>query len=293
MATLRDIKRRIGAISSTAKITQAMRMVAAAKLRRSQNAIVFARPYTNNLAKMMQNLVATVGENYSHELIQSRPNVKNIAVVVVSSDRGMCGSFNTSLFRLVSKFLTEEYKSIGEDVNITLIPVGKKAVQFLSREKLNFPLDFAGIFAKLHFSSAQKISEHVSNGFIAGDYDKVMIYYNEFKNLINQIPKMIQLLPIEAAAQSANATNADYIFEPNQAEILDVLLPKHIEIQVWKTLLESSASEEAARMIAMENATKNANDLIKSLNLVYNRERQAAITKEMLEIVGGAEALNN
>lgn len=293
MATLRDIKRRISAIGSTAKITQAMRMVAAAKLRRSQNAIMSARPYTKNLAAMMKNLVSTVGEGYSHDLIQSRKTIKNVAVVVVSSDRGMCGSFNTNLFRIVTKFLKEDHKSIAEDLNITFIPVGKKAVSFLNREGLQYPIEFGGVFTKLHFSTAQGITNHVANGFIDGTYDRVLIFYNEFKNLISQIPKMVTLLPIEAEIPEEKNANIDYIFEPNQAEILDVLLPKHIEIQVWSTLLESNAAEQASRMVAMENATKNAKDLIRSLELVYNKERQAAITKEMLEIVGGAEALNH
>jgi F-type H+-transporting ATPase subunit gamma len=292
MATLRDIKRRIGAIGNTSKITQAMRMVSAAKLRRAQNAITSARPYTDNLAKMMKNLVSTVGEDYSHDLIQNRKAVKNIAVVVVSSDRGMCGSFNTNLLRLVTRFLKEEYKTLAPDAVITAIPVGKKALNFMQRENISFPVEFSGIFQKLEFASAKAITDHVAQGFINGTYDKVLIYYNEFKNLISQVPKLITLLPIASDIPEANASSIDYIFEPNQAEILDVLLPKHIEIQVWKTLLESSASEQAARMVAMENATKNAKDLIKSLQLVYNKERQAAITKEMLEIVGGAEALH-
>lgn len=293
MPSLRDIKRRIGAVRNTAKITQAQRMVAVAKLKRAQDAIQNARPYITKLNSILSNLVESVGEDYTHPLIQKR-EVEKIAVIIISSDRGMCGSFNTNLLRFANIFLNKDIYTQHPNAKPSIISVGKRAVSFFSRTKFDIKAEFPGIFLKLDFSSAKSISQLVSNGFINYDFDKVLIFYNEFKNLISQIPKVVTLLPIEPS-QTKSTDNSkfriDYIFEPDRKRILDELLPKNLEIQIWRSLLESNAAEQAARMMAMETATNNANELIGNLELAYNKARQASITKEMLEIVSGAEAM--
>ncbi|TAL70837.1 MAG: ATP synthase F1 subunit gamma [Bacteroidetes bacterium] len=294
MPTLRDIRRRITAVSNTAKITQAMRMVSAAKMRRAQEAIWSARPYVQKLSDVLSNLVASVGEEYSNPLIQKHKSVNSIAVVVVTSDRGLCGSFNTNLFRIANNFIHNEIPKEYPDADISVIAVGKRACSFFKRQNVNVIREYPGIFQKLDFSTAKEIVGMVSDGFINNKFDKVIVFFNEFKNLISQVPTNITLLPIEQPRKDEKAEEKyklDYIFEPQQKEILDELLPKHLDIQMWRALLESNAAEQAARMMAMENATNNAHDLIKYLELVFNKARQAAITKEMLEIVSGAEAL--
>lgn len=294
MATLRDIRRRIGAVKNTAKITQAMRMVSAAKLRRAQDAILSARPYFYKMEEVLLNLVEAVGEEYHHPILENRKEIKSIGLVIISADRGLCGSFNSNLLRSAKNFINNEIPKLYPDANLSVIAVGKRASSFFAKEKIKVEKDFVGIFQNLNFSIAQEISEEALDGFIKHKFDRVYIIYNEFKNLISQIVRINELLPFEkprTKEKQEKKINIDYIFEPNKKEILDFLLPTSLNIKVWRALLESNAAEQAARMMAMENATKNANELIKHLELVYNKERQASITKEMLEIVGGAEAL--
>ena len=292
MPTLRDIRRRITAVASNAKITQAMKMISAAQLRRSQEAIWNARPYAAKMSDMLGNLVEAVSEEYAHPLIRIPKTVENIALIIIASDRGLCGGFNNSLFRFAQKYITETLIVEAPNANFHIVPVGKRSVQAYKKE--NYPIikEFSGIFSGLKFSTAKEIVSTVSMDFQNGKIDKVFIIYNNFKNIVTQIPTVLQLLPIVTKINGdKDKFNANYIFEPNQSIILDELLPKHLDIQIWRTLLESYAAEQAARMMAMENATKNAKDLIQNLELVFNKARQAAITKEMLEIVGGAEAL--
>ncbi|MBI5324656.1 MAG: ATP synthase F1 subunit gamma [Ignavibacteriae bacterium] len=294
MATLRDIRRRITAVSNTAKITQAMRMVSAAKMRRAQEAIWSARPYVQKLSDVLTNLVDSVGEDYTNPLIQKHKTVNSVAVVVIGSDRGLCGSFNTNLFRMAVNFIRNELPVEYPGAELSVIAVGKRACSVMKKQNFNVIKEYPGIFQKLEFSTAKEIVELVSTGFINNQFDKVFVFFNEFKNLISQVPRNITLLPIEQTKKDEKEEEKyklDYIFEPQQKEILDELLPKHLDIQLWRTLLESNAAEQASRMMAMENATNNARDLIKYLELVFNKARQAAITKEMLEIVSGAEAL--
>ena len=298
MATLRSIQRRIGAVQNTAKITSAMRMISAAQLKRAQNNIESARPYVLKLAEVLGNLVETVGENYNHPLIEKRKEVNAVAIITIASDRGLCGSFNNNLFRQTQNYVDNELLKENPKMKIYYSVVGKRTVQFFKRQSVNLIGEYSGIFSNLDFSIAKEIVNIAKTAFFEGKVDRVMVSFNEFKNVIVQRPKMIQLLPIESTVDEKTKKlsekekfNLDYIFEPDQKEILDELLPKHIEIQLWRTLLESFAAEQAARMMAMENATNNAYDLIKHLELVYNKARQAAITKEMLEIVSGAEAL--
>ncbi|MCX6154639.1 MAG: ATP synthase F1 subunit gamma [Candidatus Kapabacteria bacterium] len=291
MATLRDMMRRINAIKSTAKITQAMKMISAAKLRRAQDAIMNARPYVKKMEEMLSNLVANVGDDYSHPLVLKHKEVKSIAVIIVTSDRGLCGSFNTNLVRSAMVNLKQNMLNEYPNAKISLLPVGKRGCITLSKEKFPIIAEFQGIYQPLKFQTAKDVISIVKNGYADGTYDLVLVYFNEFINIIKQLPSIKTLLPIQTHQAEKKAVTTDYIFEPGQTEIMDELLPKLLDIQMFRTLLESNAAEQAARMMAMDNATTNARDLIHNLQLVYNKERQAAITKEMLEIVGGAEAL--
>ncbi len=296
MATLREIKRRITGVRSTSKITQAMKMVSAAKLRRAQDAIWSARPYVSKLEEVISNLVASVGENYSNPVIRQTSDVKSIGIIVVGSDRGLCGSFNANLFRTVANYAGNDIPKDFPGASVTFIPVGKRSCQYFRKhENFNIIKQFPDVFNELRFKTAQDIITPFKYGFIEGKFDRVEIWFNEFINILKQVPKKVTVLPIEAKSrenvEEEKKINVDYIYEPGQPEILDVLLPKLIDIQVWRSLLESSAAEQAARMMAMDNATNNAKELIRHLEIVYNRERQAAITKEMLEIVSGADAL--
>ncbi len=300
MATLREIRGRIAGVKNIAKITSAMKMVAAAKMRKAQDAITSARPYAQKLSDILSLLAANLEESID-PLLQQREEVNNIALIVVSADRGLCGSFNSNILRGTSyhiKRLKQDYPK----ANIHLITVGKRACDFFGRRSFTLVERFPGIFTKLDYLYAQDIARLAIEGFLAGQFDKVELIYNEFKSVVKQELVIRQFLPIEPAQQPAadrakptayaNAT-IDYIFEPSRERVLSALLPKHLNMQVWRALLESNASEHAARMVAMDNATTNAKDLLRALQLNYNKARQAAITKELLEIVGGAEALKN
>jgi F-type H+-transporting ATPase subunit gamma len=294
MATLRDIRQRIGAVKNTAKITSAMKMVAAAKLRRAQDAILAARPYTLKLSEILGNLAASTEEEYYHPMLRKPSQVKSVAVIVVSSDRGLCGSFNANLLKAATNYIKKVLPAQYSGVKISVIPIGKRAVSFFGKQNMTVVREFPDIFAKLNFSTALDVATLVSEGFTDEKYDRVEIFCNEFKSVIKQEVKMNTLLPLERTVTDASPhteDGSDYIFEPSRGEIMDELLPKYLNIQVWRALLESNAAEQAARMMAMDNATTNARDLIRALQLQYNKARQAAITKEMLEIVGGAEAL--
>ena len=249
-----------------------------------------------NSSDMMSELVSALGGEYSHPLIEQREEINSVAVIVIASDRGLCGSFNNSLFRQVKNYIENELKADNPDLKVTIIPVGQRTCGFFRKEIYPVAKQFPGVFNDLKFEVAQEIVDTVKHGFISGEFDKVLLYYNEFINVIRQNPKLDTLLPIspkeEAENDSDKKFNVDYIFEPSQEEILEVLLPKIVNISVWRALLESNAAENAARMMAMDNATTNANDLMKYLEMVFNKARQAAITTEMLEnCLAGAEAL--
>ncbi|GAB5465942.1 MAG: F0F1 ATP synthase subunit gamma [Candidatus Kapaibacteriales bacterium] len=293
MATLRDIRNRIKGVKNTSKITQAMKMVSAAKMKRAQRAIESARPYFSKLEEMSANLLSGLGEGYQNDLIVERSEVNRIAVVVIGSDRGLCGSFNANLFKYIRSY-RQELQSEYNGAELEFIAVGNKPVSFYKKTDLELIATYRDVFQNLEFTTASDIVYTLTNKFALGEVDKVFVVYNEFINILKQIPKPMQLLPIkrkEAVEGDETQSTSDYIFEPDKAEILDILLPKLVNTNVWKALLESNAAEQAARMMAMETATKNAKDLIESLNVVYNRKRQDAITTEMMEIIGGAEAL--
>jgi F-type H+-transporting ATPase subunit gamma len=291
MATLRDIRQRISAVKNTVKITSAMKMVAAAKLRRAQDAITSARPYATKLSEVLSNL-ASSDMDFIHPFFDKREEVGNVLVIVVSSDRGLCGAFNANLFRVATQTIETNIKKQYPKAKVHLISIGKRAVSFFSKRNYNTVASLPDVFAKLNFETVLEIAPIVTEGFINGTYDRVHIIFNEFKSVIRQEVQTVQLLPVESTKKAEKAkSSVDYIYEPSREEILENLLPKYLNLQIWRALLDSNAAEQAARMMAMDNATTNAKDLINVLQLEYNKARQAAITKEMLEIVGGAEAL--
>ena len=290
MATLRDIRNRITAVKNTAKITSAMRMVAAAKLRRAQEAILSTRPYTEKFSEVLSNLAGSASEDYFHPLLRKPEVIKHIAIVVISSDRGLCGSFNTNVLRLAQQYIEQTVPAEFPQAKVSVVAVGSRASQYFAKSSYAVLGLYPEVFAQLKFVTASEIAGIVANGFINEEFDRVMIFNNEFKSIMKQVTTCKQLLPVESVANES-ATNNDYIFEPSRSDIMDTILPKFVNTLVWKGLLESNAAEQAARMMAMESATTNARDLIRSLQLSYNKARQASITTEMLEIVGGAEAL--
>ncbi|MCB9066404.1 MAG: ATP synthase F1 subunit gamma [Calditrichia bacterium] len=285
MATLREIKTRIKSVKNTQQITKAMKMVAAAKMRRAQDRMFSARPYAEKIRELIQNLTASV-ENPQLELLKSRP-VQNVTLVVITSDRGLCGSFNTNV---IKKAVMEA--DAHRDLNLSIVTLGKKGYDFFRKRGYNIVDRKVDFYNDLQFAHANEIANSLIKRFITGETDAVKIIYNEFKSVARQNLVVDKLLPISLEDFETQQTG-DYIYEPDQAAILEALLPRHIRTQVWRALLESFASEQAARMIAMENATDNANEIIRQLTLQYNKARQAAITKEILEIVGGAEALKS
>ncbi len=299
MATLRDLRQRISSIKNTEKITAAMRVVASTKLRRAQQAIFAARPYTMKVQEILGNLAAAKEEEYFHPLMRKPKEIKNVALIVITSDRGLCGSFNTNLLKHAMQHIMHELPAEHKNMKVSVVIVGKRAASFFARTTANVVKQYPDVFAKLDFSTAEDIAALISDGFTTEKYDRVEIIYNEFKSVMRQEIRQTTLLPIEPVltpqAQKAADLHPerviDYIFEPTRGDIMDTLLPKYLKIQLWRALLESNAAEQAARMMAMETASKNAKDLIDNLTLSYNKARQAAITKEMLEIVGGAEAL--
>lgn len=287
MATLRDIKQRIKGVKSTQQITKAMKMVAAAKLRRATEAIINARPYAKKIQTLLSHL-ASSDDLVNNPLFVSR-DVKNVAVVVVTADRGLCGAFNTNIIREATRYIKEELEV--QNISHSLFCLGKKGSDYFSKRNYNVVQKYPGIFSSLNYSIAQRLSDQLIAGFLNGEYDKVILIFNEFKSIIQQKIVVEQFLPIEGNADNEKHAEANYIYEPDQKAIFEYLIPKHLKAQLWRVLLESNAAEFAARMTAMDNATTNAKELIRTLNLKYNKERQAAITKEILEIVSGANAL--
>ena len=287
MATLRDIKRRIKAVQSTSKITKAMKMVSAAKFRKAQQRMFELRPYAERMRDGISRL-ATNLESDIHPLLVVRPR-KNIEVVVITSDRGLCGAFNTNILKAGTKHIAELQKE-GFDVAISC--VGRKARDYFKRRNVELKKAWTGISGKISYANAQEIAGEIIEKYTDESVDEVIIIFNEFKSAIAQkvvIGKLLPLAPIESSEEALPVYN--FIYEPTKQEIFSRLVPKNVEIQIFRALIESQASEEAARMAAMENATKSANDMISSLTLQYNKARQATITKELMDIVGGVEAL--
>ncbi|NWG29135.1 MAG: ATP synthase F1 subunit gamma [Ignavibacteriaceae bacterium] len=288
MATLRDIKSRIIGVKSTQKITKAMKMIATAKLRGAQQRIVGARPYANKIGEMLSRLAAE-DTLQSNSFFTVREN-KKVCVVVITADRGLCGAFNTNIIREATSYINEE---LNKDHSISVFAVGKKAAEYFSKRNYTIEGKMIGVFGSLDYQSALQLYNDLVPKYISGEIDKIVLVYNEFVSMIQQRIVKVQLLPIPFINKTdeEKSYSSNYIFEPDQLSIFESLIPKHLKVQIWRALLESNAAELSARMTAMDNATTNAQELIRSLNLTYNKERQAAITKEILEIVSGANAL--
>ena len=294
MATLREIKRRISGVKSTQKITKAMKMVAAAKLRRAQDSIIAARPYARKMKELLGHLSTAVEGNTNPFMVER--DVKKVALVIVTSDRGLCGAFNSNIIKTTTNHINKNYADANLSGNLHLITIGRKGYDFFVKRNYKVDSKYIGIFSKLNFQVAKDIINELSGAFMIGKYDKVEIIYNEFKSIMQQKIAIERLFPIPSILDTQLPTPnsrlaTDYIYEPSSKQIIDALVPKHLNFQMWRVLLESNASEQGARMTAMDNATTNARDLISSLQLIYNKARQASITKELLEIVSGAEAL--
>ena len=282
MANLKDIRDRIKSVKSIQKVTKAMKMVAAAKMRRAQENMEKARPYNHRLVEIIQHLLPSV-ERSMLPLLEVR-EVKRIAYVVVTSDRGLAGSFNSSILRKAHNDIDEFGKQ-----NVDIFCIGKKAKDYFKSRKYNIIESYSDFWSDLNFNQSMKIGSTIINHFLDLSVDEIRVTYNEFVNVATQATVSEKLLPIEL--NDGELSHTDFLYEPSKNRIVKSLIPRYLNAQVWKYLLESYASEQAARMVAMENATTNSEDMIKNLTLEFNKARQAAITTEMLEIVSGAEAL--
>ena len=283
MPNLKDLKNRINSVKKTEQITKAMRMVAAAKLRRAQTDIITARPYAIKMNEVLVSLVSRLSPD-AHPLLKVREPKKGV-VVVVASDRGLCGAFNQNVFRKAEAYVKENKNRLDQ---ISLVLIGKKSLDFYKRKNADIRKSY--IIGKPSFSLASEICEDLINGYIKSEYDELTIIFNEFKSAMTQILHVDQVLPIEPIEADENA-RLEYIFEPSEDLLLETLLPMSLKVFFYRALLESAASEHGARMTAMESASGNASEVIGKLTIKYNRQRQAAITTELVEVVGGAEAL--
>lgn len=271
-----------------------MKMVSAAKLRRAQDAIIQMRPYAKKLSEMLATVSAGTETAAESPYKQVRP-IEKVLIVTVTSDRGLCGAFNTNIVKAAMALIQEKYSAQAAKGNVEIFALGKKGGEACQRRGLKVNADFMDVYTRLNFGVVKEAAESIMADFKSGKYDAVEVIFNEFKNVATQIIRVDQLLPIPEAKddlKKATTSNVNYIFEPSEAEIVTDLIPKTLKIQLYRAVLESNASEHGARMTAMDKATDNAQELIKALRLEYNRSRQAAITKEILEIVGGAEALS-
>jgi F-type H+-transporting ATPase subunit gamma len=286
MANLKEIRNRIASVSSTMQITSAMKMVSAAKLKKAQDAIMAMRPYANKLTELLQSLSATLdvdsGSKYS-----TQREIKKVLIVAITSNRGLCGAFNSNIIKEVARLTSQKYSN----QEVTYLTIGKKANDAFKKSS-RVIANKSSVYDDLTFDNVAEIAELLMEKFVAGEYDKIEIVYNKFKNAATQEIMIEQFLPIVPVEGNANL-NLDYIFEPSKIEIVEQLIPKSLKTQLYKSIRDSFASEHGARMTAMHKATDNATELRDQLKLTYNKARQASITNEILEIVGGAEALNN
>jgi len=272
---------------STQQITKAMKMVSAAKLRRAQEKIVQMRPYSQKLTAILNN-VSAASEGDSDIVFATKREVKKVLLVPVTSDKGLCGAFNTNILKATNTAIKEQF----EGAEITVLPLGKKAYEYFKKSNYTVIDTYFGVFQQLNFDVVKEAASYAMDGFLAGDYDQVVLVFNEFKNVATQLVRVEQFLPMAPQeGEEGNATETDYLLEPSRTYIIEELVPISLRIQFYKAVLESNASEHGARMTAMDKATENAGELLKELKLMYNRTRQAAITNEILEIVAGANAL--
>ena len=290
MATLKQVRKRISSVKSTMQITKAMKMVAAAKLRRAQDNIIAARPYADKMREMVVNIATRAGEDVEHPLLKTR-EVKKTRVLAFTGDRGLCGAFNTNLIKTSVSALAD-LKAEGKEIAITA--VGRKGNDFLRKRNYSVDKTYINLGSENDLNVAIAMAKEVAEAYTKEEVDEVILVYSEFHSAVVQRPKIQTLLPLATGVgkeDEPNELQREYIFEPSAKKLLEDLLPKFVEIQVYKAILDNLASEFGARMTAMENATSNAKDMIDALTLQYNRARQEAITKELMDIVGGAEAL--
>ena len=290
MPSLQSLRRKIASVKNTQKITKAMKMVAAAKLKRAQDRILSSRPYAHQLRDVVRHL-AERASPISHPLLRKREGHKT-ELLVITSDRGLCGAFNANILRQASEFL-KQHSEQGEQVSVS--PAGRKGCDFFRRRSWTIRQEWPGIFDRLSFEHALDMGQDIIQHYNEGTFDQLYVVYNEFKSVMQQRVVVEKLLPIESLDEEAGEASTKavgaYLFEPDEDELLQTLLPKHFQVQAFRVLLESAAAEQAARMTAMDGATRNAGELIQKVTLFYNKTRQAAITKELMDIVGGAEAL--
>jgi len=287
---LKEVRNRIKSVQSTQQITKAMKMVSAAKLRRAQDAITQMRPYAQKLQEMLSNIVSSSEGEVSMSLANERP-VEKVLIIVVTSDRGLCGGYNSNLIKLAKLTIKEKYAVQNAKGNVQLLPIGKKGYEHFSKNGFKVVNQFWDIFSKLTFENVQTAAQYAMTAFANKEIDAVEIIYSEFKNAASQAYIAEPFLPVQKVAQEGNKKKSDFIFEPNQQVLVAELMPKILNTQLYKAVLDANASEHGARMTAMDKASDNANELLKSLKISYNRARQAAITTELTEIVSGAAAL--
>ena len=280
-----DIRRRIRSVKNTQQITTAMKMVSAAKLRRAQERIFAARPFAGALNEVLASVASRVDVS-KHPLLRTHETERNVLLVVVTSDKGLCGAFNTNAIKAAIRTINEH----PDWQNIEILAIGRKAIDFFKRRPIKMRRQAAQVFQALSPETSREISNSIIEDFLSEEIDAVYVVYNEFRSIISQVVRVVRLLPIERQWNEAEGTPVEYLYEPAPEQILNELLPRHIEFQLYRILLESAAAEQGARMTAMEAATKNASEMISHLTLNYNRIRQAAITKEIIEIVSGAAA---
>jgi len=291
MPSLKEVKGRIVSVSSTQQITKAMKMVAAAKLRRSQERIMQMRPFAQKLNYLLQNLSSS--DNDSQDWYNTVREEKKVLIVAISADRGLSGAFNSNIFKTTLRLIADKYSDQAKKGNLIIMPIGRKANDFFGKRAYKVIDQYANLFQGLSFEKVSVIVEYLMDVFKKGEYDKIEIVYNEFKNVATQILRTEQFLPVPPAEKKEGYAEVDYIYEPSRDEIITGLIPKSLKVQLYKAVLDSDAAFNGAQMTAMDKATENAGELLKELKLTYNRTRQAAITKEILEIVAGAEALKS
>lgn len=287
MANLKEVKQRITSVVSTQQITKAMKMVSAAKLRRAQDKIIQMRPYSQKLTTILNN-VSAASEGEADILFAEKREVKTVLLVPVTSDKGLCGAFNSNVIKATNHAINNQFE--GKEIHV--LPLGRKAKDYYSKRDLRVNTDFSNVFSDVAFDNVRLAAEYAMEAFEKGEVDQVVLIFNEFKNVATQIIRTEQFLPMKSEeTEELKSADVDYILEPSRTYIIEELVPTSLKIQFYKAVLESNASEHGARMTAMDKATENAGDLLKELRLMYNRSRQAAITNEILEIVSGANAL--
>ncbi len=289
MANLKEVKTRISSVQSTQQITKAMKMVAAAKLRRAQDSIIQMRPYAQKLDSILVGVSASL--DTEENVFSEEREINSVLIIAITSDRGLCGPFNANVFKAANAVIADKYADQFKDGGVTIMPIGKKALDYFGKRDFTVEKKFGELFGHLSFDEAMKAAEYAMKSFEDGKYDAVELVYNEFKNVATQIMCTDQFLPIVAIEEESSTAANDYIYQPDQDTLVENLIPTSLKVKLYKALLESNASEHGARMTAMDKATENAGDMLKELKLQYNQTRQAAITNEILEIVAGAEAL--